>query len=410
MFMNKPSMKLALAVALAAAAIVGPRQHIWITVGLLVFGAFNLLATTPGTHWVRGVSVAVATLALLWAPWGALTVILALLIWPPTFMASWAIGQDAAAITAGRVARPEAVVTPARISTAGLIIAVAIASVVYRLIFARGLQQTAALFVGIPAILAVFVVFAASPRSAVGVACKAVTVGLLVSMMFLGEGIVCIMMSAPLFYAVAIGVASTMTWVYRRRDGSTVTLRSCVVLLLVVPMSLEGVTEWTSFDRAERVAASKIVDASFDAVSQALFEQPRFDRVRPLYLRAGFPVPVATAIERTAGTGRWTISFRGGEMRLDGIEARSGDLVLELDEARPGFVRWRAVSDSSHMTHFLNWGDVTVQWEPAGSGKTRVTWTLEYRRGLDPAWYFGPWQRYAMRLAAGYLIDAVATP
>jgi hypothetical protein len=41
---------------------------------------------------------------------------------------------------------------------------------------------------------------------------------------------------------------------------------------------------------------------------------------------------------------------------------------------------------------------------------TRVTWTLRYRRGLDPAWYFGPWERYAVRLAAAYLIESVATP
>ena len=41
---------------------------------------------------------------------------------------------------------------------------------------------------------------------------------------------------------------------------------------------------------------------------------------------------------------------------------------------------------------------------------TRVTWTLRYRRGLDPAWYFGPMEQYAARLAAGYLIDTVATP
>ena len=45
-----------------------------------------------------------------------------------------------------------------------------------------------------------------------------------------------------------------------------------------------------------------------------------------------------------------------------------------------------------------------------GGGDTKVTWTLHYRRSLDPAWYFGPWERYAARLAAGYLIDSVATP
>jgi hypothetical protein len=97
-------------------------------------------------------------------------------------------------------------------------------------------------------------------------------------------------------------------------------------------------------------------------------------------------------------------------MRLNGMEARTGDLILELEEARAGLVRWRAVSDSSHVTHFLAWREVIVQWEPVDASTTKVTWTLRYRRGLDPSWYFGPMERYAARLAAGYLIDAVATP
>ena len=41
---------------------------------------------------------------------------------------------------------------------------------------------------------------------------------------------------------------------------------------------------------------------------------------------------------------------------------------------------------------------------------TAVVWTLHYTRGLDPEWYFGPLERYAVRLAAGYLIDNLATP
>jgi hypothetical protein len=97
-------------------------------------------------------------------------------------------------------------------------------------------------------------------------------------------------------------------------------------------------------------------------------------------------------------------------MRLDGMEARTGDLVLELAESGPGIVRWRAVSDTSHMTHFLDWTDIVVRWERVGAYETKVTWTLRYRRGLDPAWYFGPMERYAVGLTAGYLIDAVATP
>jgi hypothetical protein len=35
---------------------------------------------------------------------------------------------------------------------------------------------------------------------------------------------------------------------------------------------------------------------------------------------------------------------------------------------------------------------------------------LEYRRRLDPAWYFAPLERYGARLAASHLIDALAAP
>ena len=66
--------------------------------------------------------------------------------------------------------------------------------------------------------------------------------------------------------------------------------------------------------------------------------------------------------------------------------------------------------DESGMTHYLTWQEARVEWEPVGAGATRVTWTLRYRRDLDPAWYFGPMERLAAARAADYLIDSVATP
>ena len=29
---------------------------------------------------------------------------------------------------------------------------------------------------------------------------------------------------------------------------------------------------------------------------------------------------------------------------------------------------------------------------------TQVTWSIRYRRDLDPAWYFGPMERFAVGL------------
>ena len=102
--------------------------------------------------------------------------------------------------------------------------------------------------------------------------------------------------------------------------------------------------------------------------------------------------------------------MRGGERYITGMESRSGDLVMMLEENAADHVRWRAVSDTSHMTHFLNWEASRVDWAAIDAHTTRVTWTIEYRRALDPFWYFGPMERYAVHMAAGYLIDSVATP
>ena len=146
------------------------------------------------------------------------------------------------------------------------------------------------------------------------------------------------------------------------------------------------------------------------AVARAVLDVPRFDRSLPSYLRAGFPRPTGTRIEQHADGTRLIVRFRGGETKLNGTEPRPGDLVLQLVESRPGCVRWRVLADESHVTHFLSWRESIVSWEAVGPDSTRVTWTVRYRRGLDPAWYFGPWERYAVGLAAGYLIDAVATP
>jgi len=296
----------------------------------------------------------------------------------------------------------------ARLALTAIILGVTAASLTYRAVLFHRLDQTAALFIGVPVTLAIVVIFTTSPKSATGVACKAVTVGLLLSVLVLWEGVLCVVMAAPLFYFVAIVV----TWGAGRLREKTQshTTTSLLIVLIAAPMSLEGVTNFTTLNRAESVTRSRVVPASPAAVERALFEAPRFDRVLPPYLRTGFPRPIASRIEQRDTKPRWVITLRGGETFLNGTEPKIGDLTMALAEQRPGLLRWRAASDTSHMAHFLTFRESIVEWHPIDARTTRVTWTIRYDRGLDPAWYFGPMERYATRLAAGYLIDAVATP
>ena len=272
-------------------------------------------------------------------------------------------------------------------------------------LYGRGnpLEQTAALFIGMPALLATAAVFIPA-RSAKGVACKSVTIGLLISLIFLGEGVMCVLMTAPLFYLVALFVGAMID--SSRRDDNRYNVLSCLAALSLVPMSLEGVVPMTTIARSTVVSETRVVDSPAEAVAAALLERPRFDRPLPALLAKSFPRPIATSVDgRTI-----RVAMRGGEMKLNGMEPKTGTLVLERVEARPGFVRWHAASDDSHMRHFLTWQSSEVEWHAIDAHTTRVTWSVRYRRDLDPAGYFGPMERYAVRLAAGYLIDSVATP
>jgi endonuclease YncB( thermonuclease family) len=154
------------------------------------------------------------------------------------------------------------------------------------------------------------------------------------------------------------------------------------------------------------VTEKRTIAASADAVAEALNRHPRFGRQMPWWLTIGFPRPVASAADGDT----LHIEMRGGEMRLNGMEPRTGTLILRREDTAPNIAVWRALSDDSHMRHFLTWRSSEVRWRAIDERTTEVTWTIRFRRDLDPAWYFGPMERFVVRLAAGYLIDAVATP
>ena len=138
-------------------------------------------------------------------------------------------------------------------------------------------------------------------------------------------------------------------------------------------------------------------------VERALSSSPRVDLPLPFYLRLGFPRPV-----EAHGAG-----LRPGDLRhihFAGGDGAPGDLILVVSDSSPGHVRFRAISDQSKIAHWLAWESCEVDWSAQDAGHTRVAWTLRFRRSLDPLWYFRPWERYAVRLAAEHLIRANATP
>ncbi len=294
-------------------------------------------------------------------------------------------------------------ITGAQWRLIGFIAALAVGRVAYDLLVRHHLRETAALFIGLPAVLAV--VFALTPRarSATGTILKGMTIALLLSALFLGEGLICIVFAAPLFYLVGIVIGATIDYLEVKRKGRLSKGVYGLILLPFLPLSMEGAIDAVSFPRVHAVTAERIVAATPVEVEDALARTPRFERALPLPLRAGFPTP-------TGGTGqglhlrdRRTVYFTGG------TDLRAA-VVLEVEKREARAVRFRALSDGTPIAGWLEWQEAEVRWTPLDPAHTRVQWTLRYKRRLDPAWYFAPLERIVLEYAAGYLIDAAATP
>jgi hypothetical protein len=285
-----------------------------------------------------------------------------------------------------------------KLNLIAFILALAIVSLLLRLVYYTQNETRALMFVGIPTVLAVLMALSPAAKHPVGIAARGVTIGLLISAILFGEGVICVLMAAPIAYIIAISVAFAVS---RSRPKGPAVMG--LALLPFICMSLEGVSHQLSFPREQTVQVERLVTARPDQVEAILAGPMNFHTRLPVFLRMGFPRPVSsrgTGLE--LGTVR-RIHFAGGE-------GHPGDLVMRVESRDSSAVIFRAVEDHSKIAHWLTWHTAEVRWRAVDANHTAVTWTLRYRRGLDPAWYFVPWEQYGARLAAGCLIDNLATP
>jgi hypothetical protein len=284
-------------------------------------------------------------------------------------------------------------------SVIALIAAFAGGAFLYRFLLHEHLGQSSAMFLGIPAVLAIPLALTPQAKTVTGGIVKGITLALLIIAPLLGEGYLCILLASPLFYIVGIVIGLIVDWSERKRNATL----SCVALVLL-PMCLEGIVPELTMHRGQTVSVTRVVDAPAGEVEAALAESPRVGTRLPAYLRIGFPRPLAAWGEGLETGAMRTIHFAGAE------GDPPGDLVMRVTDRRPGHVRFETVSDGSKLTQWLLWDSSEVEWKEIDATHTAVTWTIHFERQLDPAWYFVPWERAAVHEAAKYLIAANAQP
>ncbi|WP_248963742.1 hypothetical protein [Sphaerisporangium perillae] len=275
---------------------------------------------------------------------------------------------------------------------AGVLAALFAAMLAYKVLHTGELEQTAVFYVGIPAVIAITIALTTRPRSATGLIMATITIGLALAGPLLGEGIVCLLFAAPVFYASGLAFGLLIDWSRRHRGGMSV-----IIVPLLLLTAAEGATDATSLPRGEAVTATRATGAA--DVGRALATPPAFAAFGSPLLRMGFPRPLSARGEGLQVGAVREITFTPRRSLGIGAVPEPRSMTLRVKESAPGRVVFQVVRDTT-LARWLDLREAEFTWTPA-----RLSVTLRYRRTFDPAWYFGPLQRYATGQAAAYLAE-----
>jgi len=279
-----------------------------------------------------------------------------------------------------------------------LVIALLVISLVFRLINDAHLEQTTLLFIGLPAILAVWIVrYTDNPKSAYWAVFRAITLFLLVSAIFLGEGMVCVVVAAPIFYAAGALVVFIRSKIDKDRDDTDEPLDSGMFALgFFLILMISGLYGDMQEKPMQEITVVKTVASGVSL--DALEKDVDLMKDLPGFFSLGFPAPI-----NLAGSGLEPGDFR--KIQFQSTTKGVGELQLEIIAHTNDKIVFKTISDDSHIKHWLSWNTVTIALDQLPDGSSQITWTTSFQCELGPAWYFVPIERYAVQLSAQHLLN-----
>ena len=287
-----------------------------------------------------------------------------------------------------------------------IVFIIGVASLAIRQLYDRNFIDNAFLYVAIPFIISFLLFhFARKGNRGFGGHVLDATIIMLASSAFLFEGFICVLFFYPIYILfVSISYASSSASEKRKENGEGSHLKSSFVPLIVAVMALEGTAPSTSFERKNTVTRSFIIDADVKTIQNNMAEPFELPKERPWFISV-FPIPVATR----AG------SLEQGDIHeMDFVYKRwfftnikSGQIALRIDTVNDQRIETTLIKNTSYLSTYLNIKGSEIDFIPLKDGRTRVDLTMRYERLLDPAWYFGPLQKYASIQMCDYFVENV---
>jgi len=275
----------------------------------------------------------------------------------------------------------------------GIVIVLVIANFAFRLLNEIRIEQTSILFVGIPALITLLVIkYSTTPKSAASVVFTTVTIFLLFASILLGEGMVCIIIMAPIFYLVA-GIIVLIINLLKKKDKNKLNTYILIPVLFVLAQGYEinSTPELLQVKTEMNIQGHQNIN-NFN-------KTPDFFKKYPNFFKIGFPEPIS--IE---GYGVNIGDYR--KIHFKSQTKGIGILHLEVKEETENSITFKVVADNTHIQHWLSWKLIKVAIKHNKNNTSTITWNTFFTCHLGPSWYFNSIEKYGVKVMNEHLINS----
>ena len=228
---------------------------------------------------------------------------------------------------------------------------------------------------------------------------------MLASSAIIFEGFLCVLFAAPIYIFFALLAFAVMP---NRDDPERFkqadVFKASFVPLAVMVISIEGLTDTTSFPREEVITRTHVLNLTPEQIHANLAKPVHLEEGRSKFLSI-FPLP--DRIDAPAFAQGQTHTAYFTYRRWGFTNVHRGETQLHIKTVEPLLVETEITKNTSYFSHYLTIHGTRIEMAPQTDGRTAVSLTIRYRRDLDPAWYFGPMQRRAIGESADYLLANV---
>jgi hypothetical protein len=274
----------------------------------------------------------------------------------------------------------------------------AIASMAYRIIgYNKGTWgyefSTSLMFVALPALIAILLVrYMKKPKGLYSAVFRVVTLFLILSSVLLGEGTICVIMAAPIFYGVSFFIVLILESLNKKGNKKLNSLILIPVLFLLIQPS-----QFYSDQVLETVSNTRVVSPDFNL--GYLNQSVNLDSNLSFVLNMGFPKPVSVE-----GNGTEVGDFR--KIKFESTTKGVGTLHLGIVESTEERIVFDVISDDTHIGSWISWKEVVVGLTKNEKGQKVLTWDSSHSINLGPKWYFNYIVAYVVNESNEHLIQA----